>query len=111
MDSRIEWNFTKFLIGRGGEVIARFAPRTGPTDPEVVSAIEAALDAASWSLPPCPPDHSCRSAATGSTRAARREGYNPDATLTARAKQMAPPIIHQGKLKYSMKGTPWRARK
>ena len=37
----IKWNFTKFLIGRDGEVIARFAPNTEPKALE--SAIEAAL--------------------------------------------------------------------
>ncbi len=37
----IKWNFTKFLIGRDGEVVARFAPNTEPKALE--SAIEAAL--------------------------------------------------------------------
>lgn len=37
----IKWNFTKFLIGRDGEVIARFAPNTEPKALE--SVIEAAL--------------------------------------------------------------------
>lgn len=39
----IRWNFEKFLIGRNGEVIARFAPKTQPDSEEVVAAIEAAL--------------------------------------------------------------------
>lgn len=39
----IRWNFEKFLIGRNGEVIARFHPKTAPDAPEVISAIEAAL--------------------------------------------------------------------
>jgi len=39
----ISWNFEKFLIGRDGKVLARFAPRTKPTDPELVKALEAAL--------------------------------------------------------------------
>jgi glutathione peroxidase len=39
----IKWNFTKFLIGRDGQVIARFEPRTTPDSPEVTSAIETAL--------------------------------------------------------------------
>ncbi len=38
---RIKWNFTKFLIGRDGEVIARFGPNDEPTS--MASAIEAAL--------------------------------------------------------------------
>jgi glutathione peroxidase len=28
----IKWNFTKFLIGRDGRVIARYAPKTKPAD-------------------------------------------------------------------------------
>ena len=39
----ITWNFEKFLIGRDGNVAARFAPKTQPSDPKVVSAVETAL--------------------------------------------------------------------
>jgi glutathione peroxidase len=39
----ISWNFEKFLIGRNGEIVKRFKPKVSPTDPEVVSAIEAEL--------------------------------------------------------------------
>jgi len=39
----IRWNFEKFLIGPDGTVRARFAPQTRPDAPEVVAAIEAAL--------------------------------------------------------------------
>jgi len=39
----IEWNFAKFLIGKGGEVLARFDPRVEPQSPELVAAIEIAL--------------------------------------------------------------------
>ncbi|RMF72530.1 MAG: glutathione peroxidase [Planctomycetota bacterium] len=39
----IQWNFTKFLVGPDGKVIARFEPRTRPDDPKVIEAIEAAL--------------------------------------------------------------------
>ncbi|MFC9155799.1 glutathione peroxidase [Streptomyces bauhiniae] len=39
----IRWNFEKFLIGRDGEVVARFAPQTEPESAEVVAAIEAQL--------------------------------------------------------------------
>ena len=28
----IPWNFTKFLVGRDGEVLARFAPQTTPEE-------------------------------------------------------------------------------
>jgi glutathione peroxidase len=39
----IEWNFTKFLIGPDGRVIARFNSSVTPDSPEVVSSIEKAL--------------------------------------------------------------------
>lgn len=39
----ISWNFEKFLIGRDGQVIARFSPRTAPDAPEVLEAIEKEL--------------------------------------------------------------------
>jgi glutathione peroxidase len=37
----IKWNFTKFLIGKDGLVIERFAPQTKPQD--LVEAIETAM--------------------------------------------------------------------
>ncbi len=37
------WNFEKFLIGRNGRVIARFAPDVEPNDPLLLEAIESAL--------------------------------------------------------------------
>ena len=37
------WNFHKILVGRSGEAIRAFGPRTEPLDPEVTGAIEAAL--------------------------------------------------------------------
>lgn len=40
---RIKWNFTKFLVGRDGEVLGRFRPTDEPAD--LASHIEAALDA------------------------------------------------------------------
>jgi len=39
----ITWNFEKFLVGKNGEVIARFGPKTAPDDADVIAAIEAAL--------------------------------------------------------------------
>ncbi len=39
----ITWNFEKFLVGRDGRVVARFAPRTRPDAEEVVAAIQAEL--------------------------------------------------------------------
>ncbi|KAF1068365.1 MAG: Hydroperoxy fatty acid reductase gpx1 [Pseudomonas citronellolis] len=38
---RIKWNFTKFLIGRDGQVIKRFAPLTKPE--QLAAEIEALL--------------------------------------------------------------------
>jgi glutathione peroxidase len=40
---KISWNFEKFIIGRDGQVRARFAPRTKPDDPSVLKVIEAEL--------------------------------------------------------------------
>jgi len=37
------WNFSKILIGKEGEAVAAFGPRTDPLDPTIVSAVEAAL--------------------------------------------------------------------
>lgn len=37
------WNFEKFVVGRDGEVLARFSPDTAPDDPALVAAIDAAL--------------------------------------------------------------------
>lgn len=39
---RIKWNFTKFLIGRGGQVIERFAPVTKPEkiEPAIVKELK-----------------------------------------------------------------------
>jgi glutathione peroxidase len=42
-DPDVLWNFEKFLIGRNGEVVARFAPSVPPDAPEVVEAVEAQL--------------------------------------------------------------------
>jgi glutathione peroxidase len=39
----LKWNFTKFLLNREGEVIARFEPRTRPEDPEFLAAVGGAL--------------------------------------------------------------------
>lgn len=41
LGKRIKWNFTKFLIGRDGEPIKRFAPNTTPE--KIEAAILAAL--------------------------------------------------------------------
>jgi glutathione peroxidase len=39
----IKWNFTKFLVGRDGTILARFESPVKPDAPQVVSAIEGAL--------------------------------------------------------------------
>jgi glutathione peroxidase len=41
----IEWNFTKFLVDRNGNLIARFANSTQPQDAKVIGEIEKALSA------------------------------------------------------------------
>jgi len=41
----IGWNFTKFLIGRDGKILNRFASPVKPDSKEVTQAIEAALAA------------------------------------------------------------------
>ncbi|UPT61999.1 MAG: glutathione peroxidase [Hyphomonadaceae bacterium JAD_PAG50586_4] len=37
------WNFEKFVIGRNGEVVARFAPDVTADDPRLVSVLDAEL--------------------------------------------------------------------
>lgn len=39
----ITWNFEKFLIGRSGEIVGRFKPRTTPESADLVKAIETEL--------------------------------------------------------------------
>lgn len=39
----ITWNFEKFLIGRQGEVRARFEPKQGPMNEDLRAALNAAL--------------------------------------------------------------------
>lgn len=38
-----KWNFNKWLVGRNGELLARFDSNARPDGPEITSAIEAAL--------------------------------------------------------------------
>ena len=40
-----DWNFTKYLVGKNGEVIKRYAPTTKPDDPALLSDIDGALSA------------------------------------------------------------------
>jgi glutathione peroxidase len=39
------WNFTKYLVGADGRLVARWSTKTRPEDPRIVAAIEAALPA------------------------------------------------------------------
>ena len=39
----IRWNFEKFLVAPGGEIVARFNPMVEPTSDDVVSAVEGVL--------------------------------------------------------------------
>ena len=45
------WNFEKFLVNRKGQVVARFAPDTLPTDPVIIQAIERELPPLEGSKP------------------------------------------------------------
>lgn len=45
LGGEIRWNFTKFLVNRAGEVIARFESHVSPSSPEISKAIERALAA------------------------------------------------------------------
>jgi glutathione peroxidase len=44
-DAEILWNFEKFLIGRNGKVVARFAPDVTADDQRLVTAIDRELAA------------------------------------------------------------------
>ena len=41
--SDINWNFEKFIISKEGTIVARFTPKTQPTDEQITSLIEAEL--------------------------------------------------------------------
>lgn len=43
--AEVLWNFEKFLLGRDGRVVARFAPDVTADDPRLVAAVDAALAA------------------------------------------------------------------
>ena len=42
-EGKVSWNFEKFLIGRDGQPVARFSPRTKPESGDLTKAIEAEL--------------------------------------------------------------------
>jgi glutathione peroxidase len=37
------WNFTKYLIGRDGRLIARWSSKVSPEDPQILEAVESVL--------------------------------------------------------------------
>jgi glutathione peroxidase len=39
----VEWNFEKFVVSPGGEILARFRPTVEPEDERVIESIERAL--------------------------------------------------------------------
>ena len=39
----VHWSFTKFIVDRGGKVVARFEPYVHPNSPELLSTIEEVL--------------------------------------------------------------------
>ncbi|MBX7255409.1 MAG: glutathione peroxidase [Candidatus Hydrogenedentes bacterium] len=41
----IKWNFTKFLVGRDGKIVARYESSVKPSDDQVTKAVEDALAA------------------------------------------------------------------
>jgi len=45
-DGEVLWNFEKFLIGRDGKVVARFAPDVTAEDPRLTSVVEKELSKA-----------------------------------------------------------------
>jgi glutathione peroxidase len=45
LGGEIRWNFTKFLIGRDGAILARFEPRVDPQDERLTHALRDALAA------------------------------------------------------------------
>jgi glutathione peroxidase len=42
-EPEILWNFEKFIIGREGDILARFTPDVAADDPRLVAALDAAL--------------------------------------------------------------------
>jgi len=43
MGGDIKWNFTKFLVGRDGKIVARFEPDVEPEEGQLTGAVEKAL--------------------------------------------------------------------
>ena len=47
----VHWNFTKFVVDRKGQLTARFEPDVAPDDPDLIVAIENALNGKKDSSP------------------------------------------------------------
>lgn len=43
LTGEVAWNFNKFLIGKSGELLARWSSDEAPQSPQITAAIEAAL--------------------------------------------------------------------
>jgi glutathione peroxidase len=43
LEGDVKWNFNKWLVGKKGELVARWPSDTAPDGPEIAAAIEAAL--------------------------------------------------------------------
>lgn len=50
-----KWNFTKFLLDRSGNVVARFEPRTAPDDPALLKQLDELLAAPAPAATPANP--------------------------------------------------------
>lgn len=42
--AEVDWNFSKYLVGRDGKVVAHYPSKTVPDDPELIAAIEQELE-------------------------------------------------------------------
>jgi glutathione peroxidase len=42
-DPDVLWNFEKFLIGKDGDVVSRYAPSVAPDDPQLIATLDAEL--------------------------------------------------------------------
>jgi glutathione peroxidase len=51
----VHWNFSKLLVNRKGELVARFEPDVPPDDPDLLVAVESALSDKKPAVPQNPP--------------------------------------------------------
>ena len=50
-DPDVLWNFEKFLIGKDGEVVSRFAPSVAPDDPQLIATVDEHGNTSAASIP------------------------------------------------------------